>query len=399
MTSVVDTSVKHAHSAMTNAMVVNGVAGSGVALLDAFLVHGWDVKAATSLIVAGGVATLSFAGTHSATVDSVIAVSGASVGALNGEQKATFIGPGVVKFATAAADGAATGAISFKMASAGWTIAFTGTNLRAYKSPAVTGYGMYLRVDDTNAYQMRVVGYEQMTDINTGTGAFPTAAIVTGGGLWAKSWLANTTAVPWTLFADDRMFYIGIAGNYASGTSYVGQIIRGFGDIGARRPGGDPYACVLNCHTDTTAIPADAAMAGSFASGATAGKCFLPRDYTGLGSAITTTAYPVIGTVGLLSGGDTRFGAFPGPFGELSLSPKNVATSSAVSPRANLPGIHHIPHSSVFDTFKTGDFIPGTGALAGRKLMAVAVTESVGATTPASGMGAVGFDITGPWPR
>lgn len=398
MTSVVDTSVKHAHSAMVNAMVLNGVAGSGIALLDAFLVSGWETKSATSLSVSGGVATLAFAGTHSATVDSVILVAGSSIAALNGEQKITEVGSGLVKFATVAADSAATGAISFKMAPAGWTIAFTGTNLRAYKSPAVAGYGMYLRVDDTTTYQMRVIGYEQMTDINTGVGAFPTPAMVTGGGLWAKSWSANTTAVPWTLFADDRMFYIGIAGNYATGPTYVGQVVRGFGDMISRRPGGDPYACVLNCHTAAVAIPAAAASQGSFSNGVVAGNCFLPRDYTGLGSAITATAYPVSGTPGQASGLDTRFGAFPGPFGELALSPKNVATSATSSPRANLPGIYHIPHSAVFDTYKTGDLVNGTGALAGRRLMTVNVTESQSANT-SNNVGVVAFDITGPWGR
>lgn len=398
MTSIVDTSVKHWHSGMVGAPVLSGTAGTLIALLDACLINGFDTKSATALSVAGGVATLAYTGTHSATVDSVVLVAGSSITALNGEQKVTAIGSGVVKFATAEADATATGTISFKMAPAGWLKPFSGTNLAVYKSAGPASTGMYLRVDDTNAYHMRVVGYEQMTDINTGTGAFPTAAMSSGGGMWTKSMLASAAAVPWNLFADDRMFYPSISANSANSASYVGHVVRGFGDMGALRPGGDPYACVLNCHTATTTPPSQPALAGSFSNGATAGNCFLPRDYTGLGSAITATAYPISGTLNLTSGLDTRFGAFPGPFGGLTLSPKNVATSTTVSPRANLPGIYHLPHSVLFDTFKTGDSVGGTGALAGRRLMMVNVSELQNAAA-STNIGAVAFDITGPWPR
>ena len=396
MASVVDTSVKHAHSTMANAMAVNGVGGSGISLLDAFLVTGWGVKAATSLVAAGGVATLAFPGPHSATVDSVILVAGSSIAALNGEQKITAVGPGIVRFATAAADGASSAGVTFKMAPAGWTKPFGNGNPTVYKSSAVDGYGMYLWVDDTNAYQMRVVAYEQMTDINTGFGPFPMPAIVAGGGLWAKSFSANATPVPWTLFADHRMFYIGIAADASRSEAFVGQIVRGFGDLIARRPGGDPYACMLNCHVDTAAVPTVSAMQGAIASGGYTGKCFLPRDYSGLGSSVAATAYPLVGGTSSMSGVDARLGDFPGPFGELVLSPKNVAMSASSAPRADLPGVYHLPHSSVFNTFKTGDTLPGTGGLAGRNLMAVNTADAVN-TGSASAIGALAFDITGPW--
>lgn len=399
MASPVDTSVKHALSTMANAMVVNGTAGSGIALMDAFLVTGWDVKSATTLVVAGGVATLSFSLTHSATVDSVILVSGVTgaLTALNGEQKITAVGSGFVRFATAAADGTAAGTISFKMAPAGWTKVYSGTNLAVYKSSNVASTGMHLRVDDTGTYQMRVVGYESMTDVNTGTGPFPTVAMISGGGLWAKSFNANSTAVPWMMVADDRMFYLNVAANYSSNTTYVGQIARGFGDLLVRRPGGDPYACTLNCHNDTTTVPATNAMRSSFASGSNSGGCYLPRDYTGLGSAVALTAYPYIGSVSPLSGTDTRFSPFPTVFGDLMLSSKYVATAgTAVAPRAALPGVYHLPHTATWDTFKTGDTVVGTGALVGRKLMMVAVAESASANVSSS-IGNLAFDITGPW--
>lgn len=398
MPSVVDTSVKHALSTMVNAMVVNGTAGAGIGLLDAFLVTGWDVKAATSLTVTNGVATLSFTGTHSATVDSVVLVAGVTgdMTGLNGEQKITATGSGFIRFATAEANGTAAGTPIFRMAPAGWTKVYTGTNVAVYKSGNVASTGMFLRVDDTGLYQMRVTGYEAMTDANTGTGLFPTAAMIAGGGLWAKSWVANSTAVQWSMFADDRIFYINLAANSSTNPTFVGTISRGFGDMLSRRPGGDPYACVLNCHTDTTLVPAVAAMVGSFSSGLTTSKCYLPRDHTGLGSAVALTAFPFVGTTSSLSGVDTRFGAFPPPFGELMLSGKYVATTAASSARANLPGVFHLPHTATFDTFKSGDTVTGTGPLAGRKLMMVAVTENVSVSN-SPWIGNMAFDITGPW--
>jgi hypothetical protein len=39
----------------------------------------------------------------------------------------------------------------------------------------------------TPARPWRASGYESMSDVNTGTGPFPTAAQVAGGGYWEKS--------------------------------------------------------------------------------------------------------------------------------------------------------------------------------------------------------------------
>ena len=49
------------------------------------------------------------------------------------------------------------------MASQGWTEAFTGTNVACFKSSDVTSNGHYLRVDDSVATPLRVIGYESMT--------------------------------------------------------------------------------------------------------------------------------------------------------------------------------------------------------------------------------------------
>ncbi|ABM37553.1 hypothetical protein [Polaromonas naphthalenivorans] len=392
MTSVVDTSVKHFHSAMAGAPVLNGVAGALAALLDASLINGFDVKAATSLVVASGVATLSFSGTHSATVDSVVLVTGSSIAALNGEQKVTAIGAGVVRFATAAADGAATGTISFKMAPAGWTSPFTGTNLRTYKSTDPASTGMILRLDDTGTTTARVVGYETMSDINTGTGPFPTAAQMSGGGHWNKSSAASATAVSWVLVADGRKFIIFVAGYSASNAAQLGGLTRGFGDDIALRPGGDPYACSLSYAVSTGYNVIEGCL--DYVS---AYQHAMPRSYTGLGACILHGLSPYTGSGNYLSGQDTFFGNFPSAVdGGLRLCRKFFCTTiNSTPPRSDLPGLYHVPVGQTSGSFALRDIVPGTGALAGRKLLALRPTNSPSSGGNSDGLSLV--DITGPW--
>src|SRR5574337_1914064 len=57
---------------------------------------------------------------------------------------------------------------------AGWAKPYSGTNLAAYR--AATGNRFYFRVDDSGTVEARISGYETMSDVNTGTGQFPTTA-------------------------------------------------------------------------------------------------------------------------------------------------------------------------------------------------------------------------------
>ena len=136
MASPVDTSVKYARSSMPGAPTLPRTAGALIALLDAFLVNGWGLQTASSVVVADGVATATFPTDHAAAKHAVVLVDGVTgaLTALNGEQKVTAVAPNVIKWATAAADGTATGTITVKMAPAGFAKPFYGTNLAVYKS-------------------------------------------------------------------------------------------------------------------------------------------------------------------------------------------------------------------------------------------------------------------------
>ncbi|MDM0003889.1 hypothetical protein QTI51_04100 [Variovorax sp. J22G73] len=397
MTSVVDTTVKNFNSTMTGAPALSGTAGSLISLLDAVLVNGFDLKTASGLTVAGGVASLAFTGSHSAQLDGVILIAGitGAYASLNGEQKVTAVGAGVVKFATAMADGVAAGTITFKMAPAGWEKVFAGTNKAVYRSLDPASTKMLLRVDDTGTTIARVVGYEAMTDVDTGTGSFPTAVQISGGGAWAKSSVANTTAVPWALHADARIFYFSPMVAQPTNAANLGSTTRCFGDLLAYKPGGDAYACVLNYSTQTGS-PTGASDNQVFTGVGL--QMAMPRSYAGLGSSLLHCTIPYIGTNTFTSGSDGALGAFPSVIdGSLLLSRRYVAQLVTAPPRGDLPGVLSSPQSQVFDVFKQLDRVPGAGAFAGRTLQVLAPTTALASASTNVNTGVGFIDITGPW--
>ena len=211
MASPVDTSVKFFNENLPDAPVLNGVAGSLIGLLTACLVTGFGLRTAVSLVVSGGVATLTLANEakNANRLHTVVLVEGVTgaLTALNGEQKITFASPTELKFATAAADGTATGAITVKTAPAGWEKKFPGTNTAGFKSLDPASLGMHLWVNDSTTLDAKVRGFENMSGVDTGTGPFPTLVELASGGFWSKSSAANAVANRWDLFADSRLFY------------------------------------------------------------------------------------------------------------------------------------------------------------------------------------------------
>ena len=395
MTSPVNTSVKHFISTqMPAAPILDGSAGSLIAVLDACLVNGFDLKTLTSLSVTSGVATATWTGTHSCITDSVILVAGVTgaLTALNGEQKVISKTATSCTFATAAADGTAAGTITIKMTSAGWAKPFSGTNLAAYQATDVTGIRAFLRVDDTDTENARVVGYESMSDINTGTGRFPTQQQIADGGWWQKNYSTNGPK-NWAVFCDHRTMLIFIASFSGSPITKSSGGTRMFGDAIALNPSGDAYATVLSCspsnqqNYNNACIDVDGSAYHYF-----------PREYTGLGGSVAKNTYPYTGSP-TVSGNDDYFGNFPSPVdGGLKLSRKYFNNPSIVSlkaPRADLPGLYHVPQYGLGNSFDLGSSIVGAGVLAGRTLKAV--TPNQNNTSVTTGGGAAFIDVTGPW--
>lgn len=384
-------SVKFFHSGMNSAPVLSGSAGAMVGVLDACLKDGFGSKSVTSLTISGGVATMNFSGSHSAEVGTTVLVAGATPSGLNGGQKVTAVVGSSVSFATTEADGTASGTITFKMAPLGFTTPFTGTNLRVYRSASAESTGMYLRVDDTGTQTCRVVGYETMSDADTGTNPFPTDAQVSGGMYWGKSSQSNSTARDWVLVGDERGFVIW--GNFAANVLGVGAAF-GFGDILSNKSG-DAYGCAIfggntNDHTSGSPVPGCV----GYGMGITAASfAYIARAHTGLGGAQLVRK---IGAFNLSAGysGTTNYNAnafvYPnGPDNALMVSPVDLQVGSSL--RGQLAGVYHTPQA-VIDAFSTRDAIAGTGAFSGKNFMALRTG------TPGSSTYGVAFvDITGPW--
>lgn len=387
------TTVKHFHSAMAGAPTLNGVAGSLIAVLDACLVDGFGLKSADSVVVSGGIATATFSTGHSFEPDVIALVTGATPAGLNGEKRVLTTATNTITFdATSIADGTATGTITIKLAPAGWEKAFAGTNLAAYRSTDPTGTRMFLRVADGTT-TARVIGYESMSDVNTGVRAFPLDTQLAGGGYIPKADSANATARVWTLIADSRGWWL-----HTHTSTYIPGLsgsVWGFGDYDSLKSG-DPFACALQCSpTDTSGSGSGNTEAAEYnGMGSLAGP-FTARSFTGLGGSVQLGhGQESHATVSSTSGSfaSAMVPTYPnGPNNGLFLSRK-LLVERGVALRGVSRGLL-LAAQNCHAQFNWRDKVDGQGAYAGRTLMAV----KCGAPAGSSSQGVVFFDITGPW--
>lgn len=222
MTTKADTSVKHFRWDSADAPALTGQSGKLIDVLDACLVNGFGTRTPDSVVVSGGVATVSIGAGNPYAKDVVISISGASVPALNSEWRIdtssassfTFVCPGV-------ADGAVSGA-SIKRASAGWAKPFSGTNLAAYQSVAPDSLQLFFRVNDSLTTFAEARGYGQVTAVDAVGDPFPTLAQndQTQYGI-RKSTTADAVQRPWVVVADDKFFYVFIAWAHTNATYHA----------------------------------------------------------------------------------------------------------------------------------------------------------------------------------
>lgn len=387
------TDVKYMHSSMTGAPTLSGQAGTLIALLDACLVNGFGLGTLDSLVIAGGVATATRAAGHPFEVDSVALVAGATVtgGTVNGERKVLSVTGTTYTFdATGLADQTATGTITHKVAPAGWAKEFNATNLAVYKSSDVAATACRLRVDDTGTNNARVVGYQTMTDVNTGIGPFPTAAQVSGGAYWGKSASADATTRPWIIVADARGFYLAVSWN--SGSAYQTAF---FGDIASNKST-DAYGCVLQASNSSITSSTPGVTSGSelsYSNPAAEQQGWLARNALGVGGSktfIKSAAALTLGTFGIFSGsnsGSPTMIQYPNPADNgLYLTPLMICELTPNTFRGVFPGYRYAAQNLGATTFTTRDKVAGVSGMAGRSLIAVG-----------NNVGFAFIDITGPW--
>lgn len=370
-----DTTVKCFRNTDGGAPTLNNATGCLIALLDACLVDGYGSKTLSSLVVASGVATATVSTGHEFTnfgdtgVGPVVLVAGATPSELNGEKRINVTSATTFTFdATGVADGTATGTITAKMAPVGWEKVYSGTNKAVYRPTDVTSNRMYLRVDDTGAASARVRGYESMSDVDTGTGPFPTDAQMSGGGYFHKSNAA--TARDWMLVADSKGLHL--VGDYAGNNSFLGGLsFCDLSDVAA----GDAYATDLYCQTSNTSDN----LIGSSST------VYVPRNSAGTPGAVGEYKSMLSKNFGFFVGGEPLPTANDG---KLRFLPIEHCTGDSQSDpyRGMVPGLLSCPVAA-----PTGFQYHGiaTGPFAG----SVAVILRAASW----GSNGVGFQLVGPW--
>lgn len=414
------TSVVWHHNAQTGAPVLSGTVGSLVGVLDACLVNGFNLVSVSGITVTSNVATLSTGTTHGFVADQVIEVAGATPSGLNGRKRVisatdttlTFAAPGI-------ADGAATGTLSAKVASAGWEIAFTATNVRVYRSPNVLGTRMFYRVDDTTTTHATITAAESFTDVGNPLNVWM------GSQFYSKSTLANATAVEWDLVADDRTVY------FRPKSAADNTVQFGFGDYSPTRPN-NPYAAFANgLAVSTVRSNSNFQFMGLHnyqnATAPSLQQLTVARDSTyllsgrsgALGASVAASTNIGTGNSGghtmMVSGAATQCAysmastlitinvfAFPDSAGGgLILSRAFVIGLSERVFYGTLRGYFFSPQP-LASVVNTRTIVNGAGPLAGRRILVLdqprVTTDSAWRLGVASDYGGrVLFDITGPW--
>ena len=332
---------KFYHSDMTDAPAMTTAAGGIINVLDACLINGFNSKTLTSLTVSGGVATATVSGGHGFTQYAVVAISGATPSGLNGSHRVATV-PGSTTFtfdATGISNATATGTITAIVEDAGWTKAFTGKNKAAYNS-ATSDSGFYFRIDDSGAYSVGqpVRGYEAMTDVDTGTRAFPTVAQQANFAT-RRSTDASGDRV-WVLVADDKFFYLFIR---LAAAAERHQAIY-FGDIASFDPA-EANACVISAVNSGT--PFVGLFSPFYSSSNTAGNKYISSalgEYAN--GSVTCGVYSPQIDANCIYTNPTNYPANTAPNGGLILQRSGIVlekTASANAVRGMIPGYYPSP--------------------------------------------------------
>lgn len=391
-----DTSVKFFDESFPGAPVLNGTPGAALAVIDACLRTGFGQRQAQSLAVSGGVATVTLANDAKNVnlLHSVIAVSGVTgaLATLNGEQRVTAATATTLQFATTAANGTAAGTVSIKTAGVGWTRVYSGLNKAVYKSSDPQSTGKYLRIDDSDAYYTHPRGYGAMTDIDTGTDAFPDpTSFPNNKWRWTRKYGSGDYI--WELFADARGFIYAPA-IYAGATRP--QTSLWFGDTLADYSPA-PHECLLTSNGGRTYSSAYSFSLGT-TNDWTADRCCFAKRLSGIGAAPPAFARAG-GVASSGSGTHSEGGYFPSAGGKLDLCrialfDKASRGTGELVRRSLLPGVYFISQDLRNSGIKRGDVFQ----LGGRHLRAV---RSPGFghydVSDTSYYGKFLVDITGPW--
>jgi hypothetical protein len=280
-------------------------------------------------------------------------------------------------------------------AAAGWTIAFTGTNKRAYRA----GTGVlrpYMRVQDdapraapyNNANEARIRGYEAMTTVDVGTGTYP----ATGNGVILLKSSGPAVAKPWIVIADDRTVYMFVmSGDY--GNSYASMC---FGEYYSLKSTTDNFNSLMigNITETVAATPAQAPANENLPRLSTfvaiAAGHFVPRAWNEIGPVTTNVGIGKHGNAAHSASNLVGLMQYPNPFDNaIYLSQVWIHEINGLLVRGRMRGFWHCLHPA--STLKDGDTWTGTGALAGKTFLAIGPVPD--------GLGTFVMEVSDTWER
>lgn len=389
--------IKFFQSTQTGAPQLCGQPGSLIAVLNACLVNGFNLRTLTRITRDGAVATAFADAGHGYHEGDIVLLAGANEAAYNGEFRICSVTTNSFQFDLVFAAGAepplaATGALTAKIAPLGWESPFSDTNKAVYRSREENGNRLFLRIDDTSlpgeanygrgARSALAQMWEVMNDIDNGTGLSQT--------FWRKAQNESATARPWMLVSDGRFFWLAVAWSESYAGRYVPYC---FGDFPSFRAG-DAYASLLGGYSDpgyngsdpATGEVLDSVLGLSSPVGNTG--IGVARNYTQLGGRVTAhwTSGPGSSAAVLMG---TSILPYPNPADDgIYVMPLMIVEQTGPSLRGRLPGLlcplHTIqaPEPTLYEGF----LIDGT-----RRTLLVMSGASSG------GNSRLAFDLTGPW--
>lgn len=229
------------HSGMVGAPQYANVDGNINGILEACLINGFNTRTATSASASGGVLTLNFGSDPGFEALQTVEVAVSSVALVNGQHRVVANSNNQVTIAIPGLPDGAVGSsgagITIKQAGGGWSKPFSDATVSVFRPPA--GLRRFLRCVHAVGTSMTANGYEDMTAISTGTGAFPSTSSTA---LYNNEY-GHQSGLPWFAIVSDKWFVFSIGNaptpNYSAGTLF-------FGDISEPVVPGDNFATVIH---------------------------------------------------------------------------------------------------------------------------------------------------------
>jgi hypothetical protein len=250
---------------------------------------------------------------------------------------------------------------------AGWTADFTSSlgALTGSTFRPASGSRLYLSVRDdapVNASEARIMGFENPTAYNSGSGQFPSyAQAITPFGYMSqrKSATVSTTPRNWVCYADAWTMYLFIQTGDITAAIYFGLW---FGNIYSLAGTSDAYRTIIVSRETENSSTFDYWDLLNYYNGSTLGH-YMARSWGGGGYSIKVGKFSdgSVGVTTYLNG----FGMWPnGTDNTMNLAPIFVNETLGLSIRGRLRGLWQIGHQ--YTNFTDGDTFQGTGDYAGK---------------------------------